>query len=293
MLNKKDLTTLQGLFMLYAVKKFDGKVIAAKNINTSIDTLNKYLEMLENELACKLISVSDRKCVLTNFGEKIYSSSEKIISCLKHIQNIKTEENAYKGSVNIACDKTIMYTLCSPVLNNFLDKYTDISLCVDAYDDFSHINKNDYDLCISFDYPTHENPIILFNKEVNFGFFVSQDYLINHSPPQSIEDIFLYHRLISKKDWIDILEKEFPHINKPSKATCLSNSNFIIHEFVLSGGGIGIMPISYTQNPNLVYLNNIECNIKSKVYLSSYKEVKDIPRIRAVIDFYKHTLQYL
>jgi len=97
MLNKKDLTTLQGLFMLYAVKKFDGKVIAAKNINTSIDTLNKYLEMLENELACKLISVSDRKCVLTNFGEKIYSSSEKIISCLKHIQNIKTEKMHTKG----------------------------------------------------------------------------------------------------------------------------------------------------------------------------------------------------
>ena len=72
MLSKKDLLNLEGLFMLYAVKISDGKVMAAKNMNTSIDTLNKYLEILEHEMGSSLISVNDRRCSLTHYGEKVF-----------------------------------------------------------------------------------------------------------------------------------------------------------------------------------------------------------------------------
>lgn len=275
--------------MLYAVKTYDGKVMAAKNMNTSIDTLNKYLEILEREMGSNLISINDRRCSLTNYGEKVFTIAEQIVKNLKQAYNLKEREKAIKGEVRIACNRCIKHILSNNSLQNFLDKYADISLSIDAFDSLKDLNSDDYDLYLSYDFPQNENLIVLLSKESPCGFFVSDEYLSTHTKPQTLDDILQNHRLILNRNWLDLLQHSFKN---SAKSLCLSNSLMVVNEIVNSSGGVGLMPINLAKkSPNLVYLNQIKYNFHTKAYLLSHKETKDLPRIRVVIDYYKNLLK--
>ncbi len=291
MVSKKDLVNLEGLFMLYAVKINDGKVMAARRMNTSIDTLNKYLEILERELGFQLIAVNDRRCALTEYGEKLFVLAEKVVDCLKSAYEMRERENAVKGEVRVACDRIVKYNLQGGYLDSFLDKYSDISLSVDTFDTVANRDKKDYDVGLSYDFPKDDDLVVLTTKEIACGFFASNNYLQKHSVPQNLADILQKHRLILKREWLDKYGNDIKDLDNNTQSICLSNSNFVVNEMVTAGGGIGILPKSFAkQNYELICLDDIICPFNSKVYLFARKEVKDVPRIRAVIDYYKQVL---
>ena len=47
-MNKKDVMNIEGLFILSAIARNSGKRQASKEYNTSVDTINKYIDNLEN-----------------------------------------------------------------------------------------------------------------------------------------------------------------------------------------------------------------------------------------------------
>lgn len=292
MLNKKDLANLEGLFMLYAVKTCAGKVMAAKNMNTSIDTLNKYLELLERELGAKLISVNDRHCSLTAYGEKVFTCAEQIIGALQQTYDLKEKEKSLRGEVRIACDRGIKKSLSSARLEHFFDTYHDITFSIDVFDTIDELSYSDYDLYLSNHLPQDNNFIILFSKENPYGFYASDSYLNTHPYPRNINELLSHHRLIIKRDWL----REFKNTIKPITITkeclCLSNSNMIVYDIAKSGGGIGLIPLTLAQkDPRLIRLKDIDYNLPTKSYLFTRREIKDIPRIRVVIDYYKSLLE--
>ena len=274
--------------MLYAVKTNEGKVLAAKNMNTSVDTLNKYLEILEKELGSRLISINDRRCTLTGFGEQVFNISDQIIKNLKLAYSLKEKENSLQGNVRIACDRGIKHILNNGSLEKFLDKYSDITLSIDALDSVQNINFQDYDLFLSYDFPNDKDVVILLSKDSPYGFFASNNYLLHHPKPKNMEDVLQNHRLILKHCWAEIIQNRF----KTNKPFCLSNSNMIVNEITNSGSGIGFLPIKLaSKSPSLVPLTQIKCGIQAKAYLFTRREVKDLPRIRVVIDYYKNLLK--
>ena len=56
MFSKRDIMNMEGIMVLQAIKDNAGKRNAAKRLNTSVDTLNKYLMNLEAELGVTLVS---------------------------------------------------------------------------------------------------------------------------------------------------------------------------------------------------------------------------------------------
>ena len=277
--------------MLYAVKINDGKVMAARRMNTSVDTLNKYLDILERDLGLQLIAVNDRRCSLTEQGKKLFVLAEQVVDCLKKAYALKERENAIRGEVRVACDRMVKYNLNGNNLTYFFDKYADISLSIDAFDTISNWDKNNYDLGLSYDFPKDDDLVILSSKDISCGFFASRTYLQKHDMPKDLEDILQNHRLILKKEWLNRYGDNVKDVDCNKQGICLSNSNFVVNEMVLAGGGIGILPkIFAEQNNELIYLDKVECSFNSKVYLFARREVKDIPRVRAVIEYYKQIL---
>ena len=185
----------------------------------------------------------------------------------------------------------VKYNLNGNNLTYFFDKYADISLSIDAFDTISNWDKNNYDLGLSYDFPKDDDLVILSSKDISCGFFASRTYLLKHDMPKDLEDILQNHRLILKKEWLNRYGDNVKDVDCNKQGICLSNSNFVVNEMVLAGGGIGILPkIFAEQNNELIYLDKVECSFNSKVYLFARREVKDIPRVRAVIEYYKQIL---
>lgn len=291
MFNKKDLMNLESIIMLYAVKKNAGKLNAARNLNTSIDTLNKYLENLERELGTKLIAVNDRRCSLTANGEKMVEIAEQIKSCLKKAYAVVPIEKEIRGEVKVAYDRSVRSNMYAKNLDKFLAEYPDISMLIDTFDIVPDMSDISYDICLSYEIPKGDDLVVVLAKDVNCGFFASSEYLQKHSFPQNMEELLKQHRLVLKRNCWKKLEDAKNLLQNAKKAVCLSNSSFVVNDIIVNGGGIGIMPLSFTKDElGLVCLDNIKCNAKLTVYLLSHKSVKDIPRVRVALEYYKKVL---
>lgn len=79
-----------------------------------------------------------------------------------------------------------------------------------------------------------------------------------------------------------------------SREPFISNSSFVINNVIIGGGGVGVMPMTFAKdNLGLVCLNNIKTDVKMTLYLLAHRAVKDIPRVRVVIDYYKSLIDRL
>ena len=73
----------------------------------------------------------------------------------------------------------------------------------------------------------------------------------------------------------------FSEITVSSGTTSHNSLVALVH----AGLGIAVLPLFYKRE-GLVCLDNLSCESSLKFYLCAHKNVKDIPRVRAVINFY-------
>ena len=64
MVNKKDISIIESLLFLQAIDQCAGKRKASETLNISIDTINKYIESLEDEYILKACFAASSNSVL-------------------------------------------------------------------------------------------------------------------------------------------------------------------------------------------------------------------------------------
>ncbi len=293
MFSKKDLMNMEGIMMLHAIKKSSGKRNAAKFLNTSIDTLNKYLNNLESELGVKLVASDEKGCTLTEKGEKVVEIADIIKQNLQQAYAIVPTETDVKGEVRIAYERDArsnMY-VC---LGELLEQSPSLSLYIDTFDKAPDMNKMAYDVCISYSVPRGDDLVVVYSRKIKFGFFASSEYLAKHSYPQDREDLLKNHRLLIKNEgWWQTPEAK-KMLQKAQKGICFSNSTFVVNDLAISGSGVAVMPMNFIRGGHgMVCLDNIPCNIEATLYLITHRSIKDIPKIRTVLNYYKKMLEKL
>ena len=285
MFNKKDLKTVESVMMLYEVKRSRGKKAAARNLNTSIDTLNKYLENLEEELGAKLLVTRRHQCELTKQGEKAVLAAEKIRECLSEVYAEASSEKEIKGQVRIAYERNTFL----PQLCKIYEKYPQLSFCFDAFEKISEMKNHLYDICLCYTIPKDNDAVVVYAREIPCGFFASKGYVKEHGNPENFEDLLLHHKLILKREFSEQLK-----LSGKKVFQLISNNSFLIKEAVAHDAGIGVLPfVQVNGKEDFVCLKNIPCCIKCCLYLVSYRKIKEIPKIRMVLDYYKRSLQQM
>lgn len=294
MLSKKDWTTLGSMMMLQTVKESGGKLKAAKNWNISIDTLNKYLDGLEKDLGLKLLSITDRKCSLTFHGDKIVDIVDQVKSLLEKTKELSEVNKSAKGEVKVVYGRNVRTNVYTKGVDKFFAKYKDIALKVDVFDEIPDMNLMAYDICLCYDQlPKGDDLVVLMQKDVPCGYFASSEYLKHNPYPQSLKDLFENHRLVLRRNdrYQTRIESALKHV---SREPFVSNSSFVVNDVIIGGGGVGVMPMTFAKdNLGLVCLDNIKTDMKMTLYLLAHRSVKDIPRVRVVIDYYKSLIDRL
>ena len=278
--------------MLYAVSKHSQKKGAAKSLNTSTDTLNKYLAGLENELGVKLVSASERGCSVTNSGEKVLDIATQVKDCLSQIYSVSPLTDEVSGEIRIIYDRNVRCNIYLRKMGEFYSQYPNLSFLTDVSDEeVIDMSTQEYDIALSYDIPKGEDVVVVASKHTPCGFFVSADYLLHHPCPQSIDEMLNDHHMIMKKDAWKWLDNAAKIMQCAKRGMVLSNSTFVVNDAVMNGAGIGVMPLSFAKaGQKLVCLDHLPCSANSTIYLTSHQSVKDITKVRVVLDYYKHLL---
>lgn len=290
-MNKKDVMNVESLFILSSIAQNSGKRQASKEYNASVDTINKYIDNLEDQLGFKLLSSNGRGSVLTPRAEELVEKVSKIENILKEIYSFTPNKKDASGEVRIGFSIMTSTIILPKDIGDFFDRYPNISLTVMTTldEDLNDSKISNVDIAVTICEPTSPDMVVVAKKKIECGFFASPEYLSRHTYPVDLADFMANHRIIGKIG-SDRRVPVWTEIQKSAKHLCFNtNSTYSIIEVVRNGLGIGIMPLRY-KDEGLVSLDNIKCDADVTFYLVAHQSTKDIPRIRTVLDYLKELL---
>ncbi len=289
MITKRDINTIESLLLFMAVTQHSNKRKASEALNTSVDTINKYIDNLEQDLSLKLLYSDSRGTNLTENGRKILASAEQITDII-HSMYSATIENTdalsdCSGKVRVAMSLGINANLRPGYVRDFFDRYPDISVISTVTPEAPKLDDMTYDIALTNRKPTSPNVVVIREIKVEYGFFASPEYLDAHGYPIDFDEMIAAHRILTTADSADYISGWKDTLKKARFVNFNTTSHNSLVALVHAGLGIAALPLFYKRE-GLVCLDNLFCESSLKFYLCAHKNVKDIPRVRAVINFY-------
>lgn len=287
MITKRSLQNLSALMMLLAVDKYQSKRKVAECINTSIDTVNKYLRNLEQNFGQQLIVNSTNGCRLTLRAKNIVERLQNVYEVLDQISNQRQEDGTCKGDVSVCLPLSASTNLLPYDIDSFFDQYPEIKITSLTTAETLNYEEVGADLAVVFGFDENSQRYSLVHqKTIEIGLYASPKYLNKHGYPKDMDDLLKNHRIASQigsyryiPGWQDIL-------TKAEHCTFASNSNYSVCEAIKHGFGIGVMPLKDDVS-DLVSLDNFKFDSKQTLYLIVNNNTRNIPRVRAVTEYYR------
>ena len=280
-INLFDLKNIRGIFYLKAISLYGNKRNASQMLATSIETINLYIDYLQNSLQVTLMKCDTQGSYLTNDGFSIIFKFDRIT---KFINFLIKQKNAKDSTIRLALEKGIDLSINS--FNN--SSAQDITVFVDNPD----LHSNDWDIAISFSEPQSDNLVVFYKRKIDCGFFASTDYLANFGTPLDLDDVKKNHIMLDgrTRPYADKNYCEF--IDDCQNTRFIENSNIAILDMVSYGAGICLVPLTIPRN-NLIYLDHLSCHAEATLYLSIHKSFNNIPKYRQAISGYRDILSLI
>jgi len=292
MMGRKDLYNLESLYMLSAIAEYQGKRQAAEMLGISVDTISKYISNMELELGVKLLVSNSRGSYLTPNGHKLLEEFRKLKGVLSNVYTLKPEEETVQGSVRVLMNAGASSRFLCSEISDFLDSYPLLNLQATNTFDRPTLANMAYDVAISYYAPTGADEVIVGQKKVLCGYFASPDFLSRYGYPRDIEDMIANYRMIYFENNMASLSRWRELMRRAKIVPYVTNSTFSVEEAVNLGAGIGMLPMRF-KDSGLVCLDNICCTEGLMFYLIAHRKTKDVPRVRAVINYYHKFMELL
>lgn len=285
-MKKKSFISLQALFILAEIDRCGSQRKASEHLGISIDTINKYISILEEEIGHKLLVSRGRSLSLTMYSKNLTQQTRAMESIFNQIYNERTSKENLKGDVLVSMPLSVSTNLLPKDIDDFFDMYPDINLVTRSYMDNMDFSTMDADIGLTFLAPKNSDAVVLYQREISCGYFASPEYLAKHGYPKDFDDLLNNHWLITRVQLQNFLQEWKAVIKKAKHVRYVTNSTYAATEIVRYGGGIAIMPMRFSSE-GFVCLDNLKCKKSPVIYLVANKKSKDISRVRAVINFYK------
>ena len=289
-MKKRNFMSLQALFILTEIDRCGSQKKAAENLGLSFDTLRKYISSLENEVGYELLISNGRGSTLTIRAQNLINRAKILEETFNKIYEEDSSDMQLKGDVLVSMPLSVSTNLLPESIGEFFEQYPDINLITRSYMDNSDFSTLDADIGMSFIPPNNTDVAIVYSKKVECGYFASPTYLAKHGYPKNFDDMLENHWMITRVQIQTFLQEWKNIIKKAKHVRYVTNSTYAATEIVRHGGGIAIMPMRFNHE-GFVCLDNFICEKSPTVYLIANKKSKDIPRVRAVINFYKNLLE--
>lgn len=262
---------------------------AAQKIPINQSTISRKIQNLEASLGIALFHRTARGIVITPAGEALVKMVSEMEGKVKLIEARAAEEMGLSGQIRLWVSEGIGGYWLPPRMKEFHRRYPSVTIEVLCSTEPPAIGTMEVDVALSWHEPTHPDAVILSDSRMILKPFASIEYLEIHGIPKKLEDL-RHHRLCNHllypKDnewetWTKIIEQN-PNVSYTT------NSSWALGEVTLNGTGISLQPVGVqNREPSLRMLDLDGYAPSLRFWLTCHKKIKDIPRIRAFINYVK------
>lgn len=290
---KSQIIRLRNLLCFMATAK-DGTVSGAALKNgMKQSNLSNAIKTLEDEMHIKLFDRVHNGMSLTENGKEVYRIACEIDNTLFKIKNFSTAVRQISGDIRLWTSDGLGSGYLSGCLSDFHVQYPDVHIDVICSIDSPRV-MHEADMAIVYDQPQQDGAVILAKNDLKFGLFASMEYLSKYGYPKSIEDLQQNHNICNRDNFTSVWDEWKQFIAKCKHVVVTTNSSGMMTRLTRDGIGIGLHPVGVAaKEKELVHLSKIDMHLSHPFWIIAKPETKDVPKVRALIDYIKNATEKL
>jgi len=252
---------------------------AAIALESNQSTVGRHIDALEKSLAIKLFQRSVKGLSLTEEGQVIFEQAQKIQSSVVKIQCVaQGGETKASGTVRLSLPEGLGQEVLIPALESFYQKYPEVKLIFNVSATVANLVQGEADVAVRLFQPEELDLVVQYLGEMRMGLYASQSYKESHGLPGQLKDL-RKHKVITENQWLLNHSDESLRILR-------SDSTIIRFKAATSGVGLSLQPVVLAKTaPDLIRLFRSAKLPSHKIWLVYHKDVQQILRVRAVVDF--------
>lgn len=266
---------------------------AARKLSTSHVTVSRRIDRLEQSLRLRLFERNPRGYEMTAHGRRLVEYAERMEEEAEQMQTDLTGVGgAQRGTFRMAVPEGMGSYLSGNVLTGFAARFPGVSLELITLPQVLSLSRREADVSITLDPITATT----FHSEklLDYALFLyaTQGYLDRH-PPITHRDQLLDHDVAGYIEemifapGLDYLGEVHPGIRPHFK------SSSIFNQLAATRAGLAVTVLPHyiaTRHPELIRVLP-EVALTRSYWLNAHRDVRQIPRERAIMGWLKETLR--
>lgn len=273
-----------------------GSFLAARErLNTSQPTVSRRMEALERQLGAKLFIRTSRGVDLTEVGRRVLATAEKMESLVRTASLEATGQSRLSGVIRFMVTDGIGGYWLPLMLERFHAENPHITVDVTICDDRTvpDLSRREADITVVYREPTDPDVCVLAADEAVGAPLASLGYAERHGLPSTFEELldhpFCAHSMhfMASGPWAPLAKV----LQRHQKIVYRSSSSLAVCQAVRRGLGVTFMPIGVMdREPDAVFFDIEGFRVRVPFWLVCHKDVKDIPSVRAMVNYIKQAL---
>ncbi|WP_421696023.1 LysR family transcriptional regulator [Aestuariivirga sp.] len=257
---------------------------AARNLGLNHATVGRQLSALEEEIGTPLVERQTSGCVLTQAGEVLMHSAEKVESeLLQAGTRISGVTEALTGTVRVGAPDGLGNYFLSRTLGALAERHPELTIQLVPLPRTFSLSRREADIVVTLDRPKQGRLIIRKLTDYSLSVYSARSYLDRHGPIAAVEDLDGHLFVTHVEDFVYSRALDYAvELGRRMKRHYECGSVVAQMEAVRAGHGIGILhDYAALQFPELRRLLP-ELRFTRTYWLMSHPDTHDTRRVAEV-----------
>ena len=257
---------------------------AARGLGLNHATVGRQLTALEEELGTALVERQTNGCVLTQAGEVLMRSAEKVESeLLQAGTRISGTTEALTGTVRVGAPDGLGNYFLSRTLGGLAELHPELTIQLVPLPRTFSLSRREADIVVTLDRPKQGRLIVRKLTDYSLSVYAAADYLDRHGPIRAVDDLDGHLFVTHVEDFVYSRALDYAvELGKRMKRHYECGSVVAQMEAVRAGHGIGILhDYAALQYPELRRLLP-ELRFTRTYWLMSHPDTHDTRRVAEV-----------
>lgn len=265
---------------------------AAQILKVDQPYISRQVKKLENLLSVKLLSPAARGMMPTQEGKEINKYAQKFDALFYELQNYSLDKHCISGRLRISITDGIGIYLM-PHLVEFQNIYPKVCIEIISTHNEVDLKSRKSDIAIVYQYPTHDDSLIIKQYERKFGLFASNSYIKKFGMPKDINDLLENHYICNRQEYLENWNEWRELYAKARHIAASFDSSNLLIQATNNGLGISIQPLNFGKvQSNWVYLD-MGINLQHPCWVASHYYDRNTEKIQVMLNYIHNIMAHI
>jgi len=284
-----DMFDWNDLKAFLAVARGGSTLAAAKALAVNQTTVARRIESLEAALSLKLFERGQSGSRLTEAGRDLLGEGEKVEAAAKTFESrAKAHQRGLTGSIRLTCIEILANMAVTPAIGEFRKLHPEVQVDLMVTDQPLDIEAGEADLAVRATRALPNSDLVAKKiTEYEFALYCDRDYAERMGVPACAAEL-ANHDLIGGDAGLDMIPAMIWMFEQAGGKPPVSRSNSMSNLVHAVRAGLGIAPLPCVvadADSRFVRCTGKIPEAMATAYILVRRELKDTPRVRALIDF--------